>query len=75
MGVINGLYRELKGGHVSQLDPVTPLSVGAAAACSAVSAAMDGFGQMSRSCLRLCPAVVSEKKTTLSSSRRILIVP
>jgi len=29
-GVINGLYRELKGGHVSQLDPVTPLSVGAA---------------------------------------------
>lgn len=30
MGVINGLYRELKGGHMSQLDPVTPLSVGAA---------------------------------------------
>eukprot|EP00434_Breviolum_minutum_P019437 symbB.v1.2.017140.t1/scaffold1268.1/size213459/21 len=30
-GVINGLYRELKGGHAPQLDPVTPLSLGAAA--------------------------------------------
>ena len=65
----------LQGGHMSQLDPVTPLSVGAAAAgltlidcmiCMNMSTRMLDLAPL----YRLCPGVASENQITLSSWRR-----